>query len=695
MPTWQILLRELMENDSGAAAEIRSLVDELPAPAPAEPQGPARAPAAVRNLVSGGTVHGPIVQAGAISALTFHTTAYPGALPDPESWPTAGDVDPIALGVRPAHRVPDHPPLPPYVPRDHDHELDEALGAARAEGGLVLLLGEPFTGKSRTALAALARGPAGRRVFAPARGTDLRGLPVLLQGRSDRYVVWLDDLDGHLGDSGGLEPRLLAQLAALRVVVLATMREDAYDDCRNAPRGRVLDLAHTVELGREWSLAERYRLAAEAAGTGDPRLLDAAAASGPEGAPAYLSLSPLLWEEWWRARRADRHPRGHALVRAALDLARCGLTGPLTMDLLLKVHEGYDDVPGMERESVADAQAWAIERRHGLLRLLDRASGDTWRAAPFLIAAAARRQLPPVSGPVWGCALEAARTDAAHDYAEIMAKARAAFERAAEEGDNRALHNLGVLAEARGEPVEAERWFRRAADAGEARSAARLGRLLAERGEDRAAEPFLETAAEAGDADAATLLGKLLRERAQHWLGAAAEAGNAEAAHLHGDLLLGSGDDKGAFRSYLTALKANYEPVAASYAALLIRWSERTEAVLWLRRAVDRGDERAAQALEYLADPLSGIDTEQELREGVEDGEKLVAANLGRLLESRNRLDEARTWYLAGYEQGDAYAAFRLAELHKKAGEDAEATAWYRKAAAMGHPGARRALGES
>ncbi|MFE4017749.1 tetratricopeptide repeat protein [Streptomyces sp. NPDC059101] len=648
------------------------------------------------NVISGGG-QGSVVQADTIGAVTLHSGGFPGAgaLPDPEGWPTAGDLDLIAFGVRPAHRLRPYPSLPDYVIRDRDDDLNAALARASSDGGLVLVLGEPFTGKSRTALAALARGPVGRRVFAPARGTDLRGLPALLQGRPERHVIWLDDLDEHLGE-GGLEPRLLAQLAALRAVVLATMREDAYDDCRNDLRGRVLDLARIVELAREWSPAEKERLAREAARTGDPRLIGVVSSSGPEGAAAYLALGPLLWEEWWRARRADRHPRGHALVRAARDLARCGLTGPLPMDLLLKVHEGYGDVTGMERESAEDALAWATEPRHGLLPLLVRATGDTWLAAPFHVETVSPAQeLPDVSGPVWGWALEVARSDAAYDYVEVAAKARIAFQRAADAGDTYALHNLGVLAESLGEDEEAERWFRRAAEAREPRSAGRLGRMLAERGEGREAELFLETAAEAGDGEAATLLGKLLRERARHWLAVGEQGGSPEAAHLLGDLLFGSGDEDGAFASYMKAIDAGHAQVAASYAALLLWWRQGEEAELWIRRAVDAGDKGAAKALESFASPnkYANYSLEAELSESATLGTKLAAANLGRFLELHDCCDEARIWYLEGYEQGDAYGAFRLAELHKKDGDEAEAAAWYRKAAALGHPGAERALG--
>ncbi|MFF4270813.1 hypothetical protein [Streptomyces sp. NPDC001536] len=360
-----------------------------------------------------------------------------------DDWPTAKDVEPLAHGVRPTRRGQGLPPLPPYVRRDADGAVRAALEQAGADGGLVVVLGEPFGGKTRTALEAAAEVLPDARVFAPARGEDLRALPAVLRGRLDPVVLWLDDLDTHLGD--GLEPRLLAQLTGQGVVVLATLREDAYDECRNTPRGRVLDLAHMVELPREWSEAERER----AGRAGDARLTEAARRSGAEGVAAYLSVGPLLWEEWRRARRADRHPRGHALVRAAIDLARCGLQGPVSQDLLVKVHEADDDDvgAGVERESVDEALVWAAGKRHGALRMLRRSGMRMWEAAPYLVETAAQDAgFPAVDASVWRCALEAARGDAAYDFEVVARRAGEAFRSAADAGDSQAMFELGRLA---------------------------------------------------------------------------------------------------------------------------------------------------------------------------------------------------------------------------------------------------------
>ncbi|WP_307029694.1 hypothetical protein [Streptomyces canus] len=510
-----------------------------------------------------------------------------------EDWPSAKDVEPLAHGVRPTRRVQGLPLLPPYVWRDADGAVRAAVEQAGAGGGLVVVLGEPFAGKTRTALETVAEVLPGARVFAPARGEDLRALPAVLRGRPDSFVLWLDDLDTHLGD--GLEPRLLAQLTGQGVAVLATLREDAYDDCRNTPRGRVLDLAHMVELPREWSEAERER----AGTTGDARMTEAARCSGAEGIAAYLSVGPLLWEEWQRARRADRHPRGHALVRAAIDLARCGLQGPVSLDLLVTVHEAYDGVAGMERESVDDALLWAAEKRHGALRMLRRSGARMWEAAPYLVETAAQdASCPAVDASVWRWALEAARGDAAYDFEVVARRAGEVFRSAADAGDSRAMFDLGLLAESLGRDGETEGWFWRAAEAGQTEAAGRLGRLFVERGEAKDAEPFLEAAAEAGDAGAAALLGKVLLERAGQWLRAGAAGHDLEAHHLLGDLYFAGGDDDGAWDQYVAAATAGRAEVAISFARWHMVHNERETAKVWLQRAADAGSESGGRSVE-------------------------------------------------------------------------------------------------
>ncbi|MGW3652734.1 tetratricopeptide repeat protein [Streptomyces sp. NPDC000878] len=510
---WRFRLTEGLADawDVDGSDELASLIDEFDVPTPPEEPAPAPAP-----VVPGDhfdfkdiTVNGPFVG-------VQHVQQTPAAATQPGSvdWPSAESMAPLAYGVRPTRRDKGLPQLPPYVERDADPAVKAAVESAASEGGLVVVQGDAYVGKSRTALAAMAEALPGVRVFAPARHENLRGLPALLRGLpGERCALWLDDLDGHIG-ADGLEPRLLAQLAAQGVPVIATMREDTYDKFRRSSRGRVLDLAHIVELPRDWSHGERKR----AGEVGDPRLTEAARRCGAEGVAAYLAVGPMLWEEWQRARRADRHPRGYALVRAAVDLARCGLRGPLPQDLLVKVHEGYEGVADLERESVDDALAWAAEKRDGVLPMLRRSGASMWEASPYLVDTASRDEtFPVVDRVVWSAAMDAALQDSAYDFEVVLAGAKEAFRAAATAGDGQAMFDLALLAQGALENEEAEAWFRRAAEAGLTEAAWHLGLLLVRRGDRREAEAFLETAAEAGNRRAATLLGKLLADRSEQW----------------------------------------------------------------------------------------------------------------------------------------------------------------------------------
>ncbi|WP_329553382.1 tetratricopeptide repeat protein [Streptomyces sp. NBC_00696] len=677
---WRARLRvgARVPSDPGAADELRALIDRLIPTVLSDPAG--------GDLIDfrSGTFNGPVF--GVQHVLnTYGASPLGEAQPGSLDWPLAKDIEPLTHGVRPTGRVKGLPALPPYVGRDQDGMVNSALEQARSEGGLVIVLGQAYVGKSRTALAAMAQVVPEYRVFAPAQHEDLRKLPALLRGRAERCVVWLDDLDGHLGDRG-LEPRLLAQLTGLEAVVLATMREDVYDTyVRTSAPGRLLDLANTVELPVAWEAAELKR----AEETEDPRLVVAARESGTTGVPAYLTIGHRFWNDWQRDRNPGRHPRAHALLRAALDLARCGLKGPLPQHLLVTVHEGYG-IAGLERETLDDAFEWAGREQYGVLRMLNRSGlkkAPCWEVLPYFVHTAEQDEgFPPVAGWVWGLAVEAARANpSAYDVESVVAGAPAGYLREAEAGDGAAMHALGLLEGGQGEGEKAESWFRRAAEAGWTESAGRLGRLLVERGETREAERFLESAAEAGDDEAATLLGKLLRDRAAKWFGAAAELGNPEAARQLGDLFLAEGELVQAEDCYLRAEEQGYAEVARSSGMLHLLCNGPGAAQVWLARAAAAGDGPAAELLAHLG---SGPQPLEETRDRFSFSEAypLDNAHYGVIQEEQGELAEARKYYEKGYEVGDAYAAYRLAVLLEKQGNGEEAKLWYRKAADMRHP---------
>ena len=276
----------------------------------------------------------------------------------------AGRWTPDELGV---HPVAGGGPLPRYVRRAHDERLRVILAPPVADSRLVVVRGEPCTGTSRAAWEAVAEllaewpleyprtaaalaarlqagipagtvlwlGELGRYADADGAATALRGLDDLLD--EDGYLVvatiWPWQWDACIaavgagrgaGDPAWLAGRMLARLDELSL----------YDPSSISPRygGGFLDVPDRFTVGE----------LAEAAGSGDPLLAVAAAAAGPDGRlTQYLAGVPELLH---RYAGPGGDPRGRAVLTAAMDASRFGLTGPLPATLLERAAGGY--LPG-------------------------------------------------------------------------------------------------------------------------------------------------------------------------------------------------------------------------------------------------------------------------------------------------------------------------------------------------------------
>ncbi|WP_055490263.1 tetratricopeptide repeat protein [Streptomyces sp. TP-A0356] len=714
---WADYLRSALSQDPAVAAELRGIIDEFGG----QPS--------VHNTVSGGTAEH-VIQTGSIGSLTIHhppaagdhvdfggSTFYGpvvgaqhyhgpqqsgGGLPDPGSWPRIADVDPVTLGVRPARHRHGEPELPSYVARDADRDFD----GLSAQSGPIVITGGRLSGKTRTAWEFLARSAHPTdRIHAPAPGADLRRLPGLLRDRDGSYVLWLDELDGHLGEHG-LDAGLVAELIAVRVPIVATMRDEAYDRHRfgSGPASRVLRRAVTVELPPRWNETELERLAQAA--PDDPRLADALTWRGDHSVPEYLAVGPELWDYWRRAARpGGPHPRGHLLVRAAIDLARCGVTGDIPVALLEEASRSYGpETAEAERESAEEAFAWATERRHGVTGLLVRGAqrvaekeAETWRAYGSLVADAMRdASLPPVPSALWHCAIEETRHDGeTHD--RVRSAAHAVFAPKAEDGDAEAMRMMGILCEADGDEDASLDWFRKAVLAGKTDLSGLVGETLLARGEAAQALPYLEAAVERNPHGyEVRLLGQAHRALAEHWLRTAAERGDRQAMYDLGVLLHGSGSGEDALRWYVRAAEAGHERAAKQAGDVLYAWDDRSEAKAWYRFGVALGDPDAMNALATLLEDVAGEEQEaQELyRAAVEAGVPLASANLGTFLIGRGAVEEGMALLRRAADEGHGEAAYRLAGCLDQQGGSDEAEKWYRKAAAEGHYHARKHLAE-
>ena len=324
--------------------------------------------------------------------------------------------DPIRLGIHPAVELRDaidrSQRLPPFIRRDITEQLETSV---KRGSGFVLLVGESTAGKTRSAYEAMRKLLPDYRLVLP----DSRQALVSLHPqicRSRRIVVWLDELDRYLGIDG-LTPRMVEQMTARqahRILILATMSAAAHsrfktqgvveetdnDLARNARQ--ILDMADTFRLARVWSDAEVSL--ARTYGS-DPRIEAAIrhAHARRRGVAEYLAAAPDLLSAWDSAWESGTHPRGAALIAAAVDVRRAGYHQALPVSLIEQLHTHYLDVRGgvaLRPEPLDQAWDWATKPLHATSSLLLPKKNGTYLAFDYLHDSL-DAQRPPRRIPEW------------------------------------------------------------------------------------------------------------------------------------------------------------------------------------------------------------------------------------------------------------------------------------------------------
>jgi eukaryotic-like serine/threonine-protein kinase len=286
--------------------------------------------------------------------------------------------DPIAIGVHPAppRSSARHPAeatgdrVPVYVQRD----IDDKLRSALSHSGFVVLVGDATAGKTRTAFEAMRAVLPDHLFIAP---SELEGVRVAVQeaAATRKCVLWLDELQDFLGPDG-LTRRAVADLMQgtdHHRVILATMRaaEESRLATGDGPAGgslrliqSVVDQARRIFVERLFNEAERARVQ-ELAGQ-DSRLADAIGHADNFGIGEYLACGPQLSAEWQDAWARGNHPRGAALIAAAVDCRRAGFTGPMPRSLINELHSVYleqHNGSSLYPETLEDAWNWTTKRR--------------------------------------------------------------------------------------------------------------------------------------------------------------------------------------------------------------------------------------------------------------------------------------------------------------------------------------------
>lgn len=371
--------------------------------------------------------------------------------------------DPVLLGVHPAARD-GAGQVPGYVTRDVDDRVDEALRT----GGFVLLSGESTAGKTRVAYESVRRVLPDHVLVAPASRESMRTV-VETAVDQRRCVVWLDDVERFFG-AHGLTVPLLHRMLAAGVVVLGTIRVaeldrfgarhesgldgDERDGWRTARE--VLRLAVEIPLPRRWSEPELAR----ASRSTDRRIRSALRMTDAFGLAELLADGPELARDWRNAWRPGGNPRGAALVAAAVDCRRAGLSDPVPVELLAELAEHYLDARGgaaLRPEPLDAAVSWATTPARGASSLLMPAGNGRVQAFDYLIDLAT----DTVPLPVWLAIVEWCDPEqalsvglAARDVARFEAST-AAFGKAAEAGVPGANAELAEAIGSGGDPERA------------------------------------------------------------------------------------------------------------------------------------------------------------------------------------------------------------------------------------------------
>lgn len=496
--------------------------------------------------------------------------------------PALDDLQAYDLGTDREAFGPDEPA--PYLARDKDGELDAAIERAlRApKTSMVVLRGPSKSGKSRALYESVKRiadldgafvlAPHGREALARLLDVEAElSLPERAQ-----LVLWLDDLERFV--SAGQEGMTPAALDALRrwkrpVIVVATAggKNELIADGVVAPLRQLYgDRRVTiVPLTSELTTPEMVRVQA--------LYPDAAHQIGKHGIGEYLVAAHELARKLVESSHEpgdEPCPEGVAVVWAAIDWARSGMTGSIPDDLMKELWTHY--VRGGVKptdDNFERGLEWALKPVYGSVALVYETS--SYEAYDWIVAYASAQLPREINVQAWERMMGAVDPAAAFELAVSAyqkgwhEECARAFERGTEAADRivaaNSAFNLGYVRAQRGDVDGAVTAYRTAIDAGQSEPAAmaglNLGILLQDQGDLDAAAVAYRGAADCDatphSGNAAMNLGLLL-----------SEAGDVDGARAAYETAAGTSDGRLASRAefMLGTLLAETRPAEAAAA---------------------------------------------------------------------------------------------------------------------------------
>ena len=296
--------------------------------------------------------------------------------------------------------------LVPYIKRDQQDALEAAVGPGKA----ALVVGHSMSGKTRLAAEVVKRKFPETLLLPAESGKALREL---FDGGLDPagIVVWLDDLERFLG-ADGLTIGLLNRLTDGGAIVAATIRveqRERYrpgDTLRDHRSGKCSSTSSEIMLERRLTDSELVRVRETVS---DPGVL---AAVNHYGLAEYLGAGPEALDKFENGKTVS--PVGYALVRAAVDWQRTGLTRPVSEQVLVTMLLTYladrPDVPRTDQE-IEKGLAWATTKINETVALLGQvftgSNEPVFMAFDYLVDQL-KITSAPVPNPMWSLALEQA-----------------------------------------------------------------------------------------------------------------------------------------------------------------------------------------------------------------------------------------------------------------------------------------------
>ncbi len=674
--TASLMVLDLSERDlhlNGTQAEMSGEISPVAGPAEV-PSGPAAADE-VRLLAVG--------SAGNLPRLSQLSDDVLGATPT--RYTMAGDA--------------------PYVPRPgHDAAIRALLAATRPPYPFVVVWGDTKSGKSRTVAEALravfVRESGDPVVVLPKDGAALAelsriGLPVPDDGAP--AIVLLDDLAP--ADLEALTPDVLDQVTSWAVIAATMTARQRNDVLRSGSEVGTFARSALEHRSRQYELPSDPPAGAAKA--------DAERLYPGERFDGSIAETLVGGRELIARYKAshDENPAGCAVLRAAIDCRRAGLSRPVTEPELLRLFPSYLRAIRVDLAATGDLFAdgirWAevpVASQVALLRRTDSGREPaTWTVLDHAVTADdgdGDQSSRPIPADTWAEVIAMISPEDALGvgfaaYARYaVSVAMSAFRKGSASADadlaQAATFSLGFLLDEHGDPGGARAAYQHVADSGHPEyapaAAVNLGALLARQGDFAGARAAYAQAIATGHPDQVSMAeinqGLLLTDQGDTGEARAAflraidsaHPDNAPAAAVNlGNLLTGMGETEAARDAYQRAIDSGHPDHSVA-----------AEAGLGNLLA-EQGDVAGARdAFQHVIDS------------GHADYGPTAETNLGFVLARQGDNDGARSAYQhvidSAHPRHVPSASFNLGNLLTGLGETEAARDAYQRAIDSGHP---------